>query len=693
MNRRHDYRYDPLYRVIREPEQLHLIEGRFRCLFDRLKRIGNLGIIPEVFEMAKYPKYEHGLGTVHQVKSLLDVADAETIPEKYGLPLTLAGIFIHVGHLPYTYSTERALLLASNLGDRSEENDIRKYVSRALDKVLEAGRFGADRKKSVLEDMFCLRHYKDLYRYFSAEVVVEKWNTLSKDIKGLDEDILRITVRNLVDKESEGRKYLDLADRADFVQRDALYLGTVRLDIAPEHLYGQLSNRRPNLSVDERKLIQYNLDYLTEKFYDNPEVICFSRLYEKILASLIWCKNFRLRWLREYDDSQLKRLICNNLDKDNRGARLAENWIKRAGELFDNELDFEVIAQLTEVHFEEEKDVIDIEYDLTGKQESVRGLLTYPFTAGVLLSVEYQDKGPYPAPPYRESVSVSIFRDRQSKKLIEVLRVVQRLSRRLSVFNHAGEIREALGRMLSWTDAVRFDNGATVREIAEAIASLESGEKYAQGEFMGKYLDALSSIRTFDSLWDDFENQLFLWRSRVGRRSARAIHDERVFFASGLLGLPSRLLQFVSTRQYLEEIYGELLRQLTSDDVSSSRKGDIFEAMYLVDRVRTRRGRFQLFLSGMVVRDPAKSVGQRDDNEFDVIELFIDEDDEAECWISACCIADDYRAQNQDQLTRLVDHIHGKFPALKTRSWYVIPEDRRSNRWKPRKEDSGRKYN
>jgi HD superfamily phosphohydrolases len=184
MNEKHDFRYDPLYRIIDETEEMRTVEGNFKSLFDRLKRINNLGLIPEVFEMARYPKYEHGLGATYQVISLLDVADKNIIPAKYRKPLILASLFLHLGHLPYTYSTERALLLASNLGRRSKKNKIKKYVKAKIEKVLNKMSLDDKSKQNILGNIFSLHDYKLLYRYFSAEILVEKFGNLKNKVKG-----------------------------------------------------------------------------------------------------------------------------------------------------------------------------------------------------------------------------------------------------------------------------------------------------------------------------------------------------------------------------------------------------------------------------------------------------------------------------------------------------------------------------
>lgn len=295
-------RYDPLYRVIEETDEMRVVEGTFKPMFDRLKRINNLGLIPEVFGMARYPKYEHQLGTIHQVNCLLEIVNNDKIiREKYRMPLQLSSIFLHTGHLPYTYSTERSLLLASNLGKKSDDNNVRKYIIEKVNKVLIKVGYEEEEQQEVLENLFSMEDYKKLYRYFSSENIINKWSTLKKKLQNLEDNQLEIIVKNLIDTESHGYKYLNLADKADYVQRDALYFGAVKIDVSPQHLYREASMYNPKFSVSEEKLIESNLEYLNERFYEHENVLFFSRLYEKILASLIISKSFDKKWLENYD--------------------------------------------------------------------------------------------------------------------------------------------------------------------------------------------------------------------------------------------------------------------------------------------------------------------------------------------------------------------------------------------------------
>ncbi|HEC87491.1 MAG TPA: hypothetical protein ENI49_06495 [Thermoplasmatales archaeon] len=698
MTEEHKFRYDTLYRVIDETEEMRIVEGNFKDLFDRLKRINNLGIIPEFFEMAKYPKYEHHSGTIHQVNSLLEVVNEEIIPQKYRKPLQMASLFLHTGHLPFTYSTERALLLAGNLGDRSQDNKIKQYLKSRINKVLDKCDFDDERKQTIFSDMFSLRDYKLLYRYFSGEILVSKWGNLKSKISGLNDEDLKIVLKDLIDTENDGYRYLELADKADFVQRDALYFGTVRIDISPKHLYHGLSRYKPSFSISEERLIETNLDYLAERFYDDPDIVWFSKLYEKILASLLISKRFELDWLKDYDDAQFKRLISEGLSKDNTKVGLPPSWTGRAKKLLNKEIKFSKIFDLDNLFFQKGKDIIDIEYELIGRTESERGLLTYPFDNGILIDINYPRKNVFPPfdPEYRQ-ISITLFQDNSNKKFIEVLKVVKNLTKYLSI-SHVKIIRESLGRELSWTKEVRidpFDKHHIVNAIAKAVLSIEN-EGRKKLKFIKGFLNDVSRISTFGELWHNFENQ-FLWKENILhfiKEQQEDLKDLRVcqIFGHGLISLPTRLLQYKTTKKYLDEIYEKLKENISSAD-SKDDKGHFFEALCLIDKIRTKRGEFQFFINGMTVVDPQESKDKQDQNEFDIIELRINDAGKAECWIYACSIADDYRSENREQLTKLADHLYKVFPELIIRTRYLIPTDKSNGEWNPREEDGGRNYN
>ncbi|AKB48402.1 hypothetical protein MSKOL_2625 [Methanosarcina sp. Kolksee] len=686
-------RYDPLYRVIEETDEMRVVEGTFKPMFDRLKRINNLGLIPEVFGMARYPKYEHQLGTIHQVNCLLEIVNNDKIiREKYRMPLQLSSIFLHTGHLPYTYSTERSLLLASNLGKKSDDNNVRKYIIEKVNKVLIKVGYEEEEQQEVLENLFSMEDYKKLYRYFSSENIINKWSTLKKKLQNLEDNQLEIIVKNLIDTESHGYKYLNLADKADYVQRDALYFGAVKIDVSPQHLYREASMYNPKFSVSEEKLIESNLEYLNERFYEHENVLFFSRLYEKILASLIISKSFDKKWLENYTDDQFKRLITENIDATNDKVKLPPVWVKKAKDLFENKVSYTNILHL-KVPFQKEKTSIDVEYELIKKRRSDRGLLLYPYETGILVTIDYIKLEDLFVHPNSRLYSIHVFQDDSNKQLVELLKIIDHLSYHLAI--HDIEIiRRNIGEEFSWTKKIRYDNRAIISAIVEAILKLET-DKYKEGEFVEKYLQALYNISTYKELWNNFQNQ-FIWKEQIvyfikehkGEDSKSEMYE---YFVRGLLDLPVKLLQYQSTKKYIQDIYNTLLTSIPQED-SNEKKGNLFEALWLIKKLQIEKGDFQLFFNGMVVVDLEKPKEEQDENEFDVIELIINKEGKAECWIYACSIADNYRQKNQEQITKLTDYIHQVFSDAIINTRYVIPMDKNNQNWSPREIDAGRNF-
>ena len=683
MTGKRDFRYDPLYRVVDVTDEIRFVEGNAKTQFDRLKGIANLGILPEVLEMAKYPKYEHHLGTVYQINCLLDMKK-DTMDHKYCLPLKLSAIFLHVGHLPFTYSTERALLLASSSGTDDLNNKAKNYIKKRMKKVLQEADFDDKEQEEHLEKLFSIDNYKILYRYISCYIFLEKWKKIQREYELKDDDKATI-LKNLIDTKNDGYGYLELANKADFVQRDALYFGTVKLDISPKQLYGQElpGHTSEVFSIDEKKLIESNLDYLSERFYNSDRIRWVSRLYEKIVANLILSKNFKMEWLDNLDDPQFKRIITENSASDSKPVNLSTKWVKRAKDLFEDNIRFYRIFELSDISFEKQKNVIDIEYKLLGKNESTRGLLAYPFEKGLLLDIDYlrRPRQRFPCHPNYRQFSVGIFQD-GSLQFIELLKIIERLSHHCSI-SHVEAIRWGLCKQFSWTKSIRIDNKNVIDVISEAIANIEDGD------FLIKFLKSISSIKTFDALWDNFENRA-LWLSHI--RYIAGTHKEHIedediwsYFVEGVLSLPVRLLQYESTNKYLVKVYEKIVEMIPATE-SSEKRGHLFEALWLIDRMQEKRGKFQFLINGMVVTDPTKPKRERDLHEFDVIELLINETGEAECWIYACSIADDYTQKNKEQLRELADNIHRVYPELKVRMRYVIPQDKSNGIWKPTEE-------
>ncbi|MBS3788112.1 hypothetical protein KGY79_07975 [Candidatus Bipolaricaulota bacterium] len=687
-------RRDPLYRIIEETKELRKIESKFYRLFQRLKQINNLGLIPSILEMGVYPKYEHSLGTFYQINNLLEIIDDPKVENKYQLPLKIASLFLHTGHLPFTYSTEKALLLASNLGDRTKENEIKNYVKTKVYNILdELEAWDKDRKDKIWQKILSKEDAKDFYKYLSANIVVNNWVRIKEEIEGLKEEHLQIILKDMVDKSSDGYQFLQLADKADYVQRDALYFGTVQLDVSPSHLYRETGANNPEFSVDEEKLIENNLDYLKERFYEDSHVRWFSEIFEKILAGLIISKNFDLNWFEDYEygDAEFKRLAIDGLNKDNEDIQLPDSWTTRAQELFNKDIQFKKVFDLEQLSFPADKDVIDLEYDLTDKRESKKGLLTYPFLRGVLLDIDYAEPRGFLQKSNVKPFDVRVFFKKGSSKLEELIRIIENISPRLSIINHTKHLREKLAAEISWTKDARIENGTTIKAITEAIKAIDEERNKNEQQFMEKFLSRISKRTSFDTLWDDFDNQV-LWKSTISDFPGSTYPDQLYkTFTRGLLALPTKLLQYDTVKPYLNHIYEKMVEKMDTG-VNTVEKGEMFEGLSIIDRIRRDNENFQFFINGMIFVDPEKEKGEKDDNEFDILEFILQENDKLKIQAYSCSIADNYEKKDTEQMTNLADTIRHNYTNISFKSKYIVPEDRENNRWEPILEPAGRDF-
>ena len=684
-----NYRYDPLYRVIDVTPEMRTIEGHLRVQFDRLKSINNLGIIPEVVEMAKYNKYEHSFGTIHQINSLLHI-DTK-IPHKYHQPLKIAAKFLHLGHLPFTYSTERAIVISCYISEKANSSFVKDYLSTRIQNFgrvidLQPGRIDTFKK-----DIISLRELNLLYKVISANILLDNWRRLYKKFDPkLDGATKKTIIANLVDFDSDGYRFLQLADQVDYVQRDALYFGAIRLDISPKHLYDGIS-QNTLLNSEEVELLEANLGYLVKKFYKRSDVIVFSRLYEKIVAALVASEKFKLERLLEYDDDSFRWLITEYKDRSNNSANLPQGWISRVKKLFKKEYDFKEIFTLPSVDFPANKSILDIEFELVNKNNDTKELLEYPFETGVVLSVDYSSG--YDPDLGNQGITISAFQDSTQTDLTELLFILKKLSPYISLTN-VQIIKERLCELLSWTGCCRINNNIVLESIAKAIQKIE---EEGQGIFTKDYVLNLSKREDFNMLWNDFN--LSFWRKTILEDLECAIKNpdfdrlgayENII--EGIFSLPIDLIESEESKRYLARLYSKLNEMIASPGANSE-KGKIFEAMCVLKTLLKQRDGFRLIINGFVVVNPEEESSKQDNKEFDIIEIFIDRDGKSEVWIYACSISDDIKAKNRESLTTLVDSIHERFPDQRIRSKYYNPTNKRSGNWEPKEDDAGRNVN
>jgi len=246
---------------------------------NRLKEIRNLGLIARVMPSAHHTKFDHQLGVIHLLGR---AAMAKAIPEEFKEAFEIAAAVYHIGHLPLTYPTEHALLLAASR-DESIADEIREYCDPIKELPTDCqkcttadcsvkGREPMDLVAHVLKN----REWRLLYRLFTAAKIFadDELRQIIAD-KEFTAELLWIVIGHGGCKWHDALSRLDMLD---YTLRDLMYASTVQLHCNIEQL------------IADEKAVEWSLlhiierTYLEDNVYNNPKVRVRRALFEKAMA-------------------------------------------------------------------------------------------------------------------------------------------------------------------------------------------------------------------------------------------------------------------------------------------------------------------------------------------------------------------------------------------------------------------------
>lgn len=161
---------DPVWGFIELNSDLHLelIEHPY---FQRLRRIKQLGLSSLVYPGANHTRFEHAIGTMHLVRSALDVLKKKgnkiTEEEEEGV---MAALLLHdIGHGPFSHALEQSIVQGV-----SHEELSRVYMDE-LNREMD-GRLG------LAIDIFMNRHSKRfLHQLVSSQLDMDRLDFLKRD--------------------------------------------------------------------------------------------------------------------------------------------------------------------------------------------------------------------------------------------------------------------------------------------------------------------------------------------------------------------------------------------------------------------------------------------------------------------------------------------------------------------------------
>jgi HD superfamily phosphohydrolase len=222
-----DYIYDY---VEVDKEDLELLSDSLVKGLERLRFIQHLGVVGEAFPLARHDKLEHAYGVYWLCKLTRDWARGLNTNDK---ALRLAGLLHGVGHAPWTYTTEQAILQLYWLHE-----DTRRWLDAIFERCV---RFiGNNALQDEAQHVVSVGNFYALYPWLTVARIAST--------NGMDNQLGKHVALHLLDSRLFGHKLLRTLDRVDYTLRDLHYLGTARihLNIGP-FLRG--FHRKPDQSI------------------------------------------------------------------------------------------------------------------------------------------------------------------------------------------------------------------------------------------------------------------------------------------------------------------------------------------------------------------------------------------------------------------------------------------------------------
>lgn len=393
----------------------------------RLENIAHLGLIGKLRRLARHDKLEHAYGTYWLCKQCVDNTGG-LIHDKEAF--RLSGLLHGIGHLPFSYDTERAVPKLYQIHRPTHE-----WVDGVIQDCVEFANNPSVEKAAT--EMRSSLDYFTLHLWFSALKLAQSQCNEFNNERG------KRIVRILLDSTTIEHQLLCELDKMDYVLRDMLYLALGRIDLNVSPLFWSQFSKNPEGQLnrpDLLKLIDTTHDWLCDQVYLGSEERCLAQVLEKSLVKEIiagYCTVEKLLKMmnKEFEDmlahfcsceialddvierirngkiQQVARFVCDSKDKS---IFTIEAHLVRTNTAGMDKYHQEkgIYVQCTPNPFYEEKDA----YEWIDSGVSVS--ITYDFESarpkhviGALLQAEHwAPDNPYGAePPFREEALCFLF--------------------------------------------------------------------------------------------------------------------------------------------------------------------------------------------------------------------------------------------------------------------------------------------
>jgi len=411
---------------------------------NRLKRIQQLGLIARRFPLARHTKYEHNLGVFYLVDKMLSCANVSSSANIRDSSLKIAALVHGIGHLPFSFATEKALLLAASVDLKTNE-EIKEKINFVGNII--CGKCKV--KNRCFEKIILEKDVFHLFKWFSAYKVFQARQELETTFSSMASFNINEVCKYLVCKQNIGYKILYNLDRFDCIIRDLFYIGTINVSVNLEYYLKNInigSDKKLTLPQEWKGIASLE-NYLEDNIYNNSQVNAYCGIFVKIVAQNIVDGKISLSNLFKTDD----RLLLLKMKKNNKRVRLEKNRYSLGG--FLKSIDENEFKQVYSKSFYQEEDTMDIERRCIGCRTI--NLFKYPKDLGFFATIA----------ELREEIKSSQFWDEPNTKFI-------------IFFNFKkGNLKKCLEAIAKFEKSGNLPTESDNRQISEFIFGEENFEK------------------------------------------------------------------------------------------------------------------------------------------------------------------------------------------------------------------------
>jgi len=626
-----------------------------RGQFERLKDLRSLGLSGHFEDAGFHTRHHHLIGLFRLLEKLLVQPKGLGLPKKFLWSFWCRLCYGQVGHAPFGYEAEKAVLLACHI-DVSFRNGFMQFLQPV---IIETAKCDLDvlttereaRVEAWLNKMIDENVWDRVHLWVAALKLIQNDRILgilnnqkydgNTGKPGFDwYQALRI----LLDPESEWDKPVRMLSRLDFVVRDLSFTGRVGVTLDVDRLVSAANNPQD----PDWRLVESMYRYLTETLYASRRRQTESTIFQRTLAALLVGRKIKLERLFGIDpDDYLS-------DEDVR-AKLCK--YKQGRELFNREIRNSWRTWKISAILDEELPPLELQRKLAGKRiksailedPTRRRLVCYkmlqPYAVAVAIRHSHSVNRPNPS----EYVKTC-------KRFLDVLfpRVnASDVHRALYEGLCGQQIRHGLLDVVDKLSKVESIDNAILKKVAKFI-----GKKNTATSSSGEHIKLMIAGIDQPIAPMDPESLLLKIAGAVltGSQDTRKTLDMDVSDALKVLWRHMLLRQnryFVPKVPHaVEKFIGETQKKLKKRirDNENTKASDLEMYAFLESLQKPADNiRFKVSLPNYVLIDDSGN----SQNEYDIVSVVLKAESTVEVWVWGVTTEDNIELKRRDDLTKM----------------------------------------